>query len=124
MMRRRLFTAAIVTVALAGAAAPARADVTLFLGAQTSPENRPTKGFAFGVGLVVLGLEFEYASANDDLSTGAPSLKTGMGNILIQTPVFVFGFQPYFTTGGGMYRERLDNRVDTAFGTNIGGGAK
>ena len=37
-------------------------------------------------------------------AAAAPSLKTGMGNVLLQTPVPFFGFQPYFTTGGGFYQ--------------------
>jgi hypothetical protein len=47
-----------------------------------------------------------------------------MGNVLLQTPAPIFGFQPYFTTGGGIYRERLGELVDTSLGTNVGGGVK
>ena len=42
-------------------AAPAAADATLFLGANTTPESRMTQGFAVGAGLLLIGFEFEYA---------------------------------------------------------------
>ena len=43
---------------------------------------------------------------------------------MLQTPVAVFGFQPYFTTGGGFYQEELGAHSDTGFGVNTGGGVK
>ena len=46
-----------------------------------------------------------------------------MGNVLLQTPVAFFGFQPYFTTGGGIYQEELGTHSDTA-SANTGGGVK
>jgi opacity protein-like surface antigen len=99
-------------------AVPARADATLFIGANTTPANRTVKGFSIG------GWEFEYADTTDELTAGAPSLQTGSGNLLLQLPVPIFGFQPYFTTGGGFYRETLASRSDTSFAPNIGGGVK
>src|SRR5262249_28314099 len=98
---------------------PAFADLTGFIGADTTPVNHQLKGFAFGAGLLVIGFEFEYASVSestDPLSQAAPSLKTGMGNMLIQTPFAIHGVQPYFTTGTGVYRERLGTHVDTSLG--------
>jgi opacity protein-like surface antigen len=113
-------------VLLLALAAPARADITAFIGANTTPDNRQTRGFALGAGLLVVGFEFEYSDTtdSDNPSTLAPSLKTGMGNVLFQTPVALFGIQPYFTMGGGMYRETLGAHEDTSFGVNTGGGAK
>ena len=78
-----------------------------FIGANTLAGQPPAKGFAVGAGLLVLGFEFEYSDTTDDLAAGAPSLKTGMGNVLLQTPVAFAGFQPYFTVGGGVYHEEL-----------------
>src|SRR5215831_10666498 len=104
-----------------GLAAPARADITGFLGANTTPANRSTRGLAVGAGLLIVGFEFEYAFTPDDLEAAAPSLKTGMGNLLLQTPVPIFGFQPYFTTGVGIYNESLAERSDTGIGWNNGG---
>ncbi len=103
-------------------AAPAAADATLFLGANTTPESRKTQGFAIGAGLLLIGFEFEYAGTSDDLASLAPTLKTYSGNVLLQTPFTIFGIQPYFTTGAGAYREALDNREHTGFGFNTGGG--
>jgi opacity protein-like surface antigen len=118
---RHLFTGALL---LATIAAPARADITAFIGANTTPANRQTRGVALGVGLVVVGFEFEYASTTDDPTALAPSLKTGSGNFLLQTPGAFFGFQPYWTTGGGLYQEELGTRKDTGFSLNTGGGVK
>jgi len=105
-------------------AAPARADVTGFIGADLTPTNRRVLGGAFGIGLLVIGFEGEYAFTPDDPKASAPSLTTGMGNVLLQTPVAIFGVQPYFTTGAGLYRERLGTHQDTSFGFNTGGGVK
>ena len=105
-------------------ATPASADITGFIGANTTPSNRMVRGLAAGGGLLVIGFEFEYSKTTDDLSAGAPSLTTGMGNVLFQTPVAILGFQPYFTTGGGLYRETLGTVSNTSFGVNTGGGVK
>ena len=115
-----------VTAVLLLIAAPARADLTVFIGANTTPANRQVRGAALGMGLLIVGFEFEYADTTDttDAFVNAPSLKTGMGNVLLQTPVAFFGFQPYFTTGGGLYRETLGTHQDTSFGLNTGGGVK
>ena len=122
MTRARSFTIAAILLLLA--AAPARADITAFIGANTTPANRQVRGAAIGFGLLIIGVELEYADTTDDPTAGAPSLKTGMGNVLLQTPVSFFGIQPYFTTGGGIYREELGAHQDTGVGFNTGGGVK
>lgn len=103
---------------------PATADLTGFIGGNTSVDNRMVRGAAFGAGLLVLGFEFEFANNGENPLKGAPALTTGMGNVLVQTPVEFLRMQPYFTTGAGLYRERLGNRSDTGFGLNTGGGVK
>ncbi|HMF97329.1 MAG TPA: outer membrane beta-barrel protein [Vicinamibacterales bacterium] len=105
-------------------AASARADVTAFLGANTTPANRQVRGVGVGFGLLVVGVEFEYAYAPDDPAASAPSLRTETGNLLLQTPVAIYGLQPYFTTGGGFYQEELGVRSDDGFAFNTGGGVK
>jgi opacity protein-like surface antigen len=120
-MRKIVVLAALVTLAVPR---HAFADITGFLGVNTTPSNRQTRGFAIGAGLLIVGFEFEYASTNEDLSTGAPSLTTGLGSILLQTPVALGGFQPYFETGGGYYREELGARSDQGFALGTGGGVK
>jgi hypothetical protein len=110
--------------ALVLVAAPARADITAFLGANTTPATRAVRGGALGFGLLFVGFELEYAFTPDDPSAKAPSLTTGSGNVLLQTPIAFFGFQPYFTTGGGLYRETLGTHQDTSFALNTGGGVK
>lgn len=104
--------------------APARADATLFIGSTTTPTNRLAKGFAIGAGLVVVGVEFEYARTAEDTTRQAPAFDTGMGNLVLQTPVAFAGLRPYFTTGGGVYRERLGETQETHVGLNTGGGLK
>lgn len=118
-------------VLLLGSPRPASADVTAFLGLTPTPQKHMMRGFALGGGLLVIGFEFEYATAAEDLVNGLPSLQTGSGNVLLQTPVEVFGMQFYATTGGGVYRERLTGssvasqaHQETHFATNAGGGAK
>jgi hypothetical protein len=103
---------------------PAFADATVFLGSTMTPANRPAKGIAIGVGLLIVGFEFEFSSTDETLDEAAPSLRTGMGNVLLQTPFPVAGMQFYVTTGAGLYRERLGARQETHAGFNTGGGAK
>src|SRR5262245_22385956 len=124
LMNRPRAAALLAAALLLASPARARADITGFLGVTTTPANRMTQGFAIGAGLIIVAFEFEYSSTSDDAAAGAPSLKTGMGNVLLQTPVALFGFQPYVTTGGGIYSETLNAHSDTSFGTNIGGGVK
>jgi hypothetical protein len=115
-------------VALAAAmvlsAAPARADVTAFLGVNTTPANRQVRGGAFAMGVLFIGFEFEYSITTDDPGAAAPSLKVGSGNVLLQTPIPIFGVQPYFTSGSGVYSETLGTRNDTGMALNTGGGVK
>jgi len=117
----------VITFAMLGCGAiarPALADITGFIGANVTPSNRLVRGIAAGGGLLIIGFEFEYADTTDDPAAHAPSLTTGMGNVLLQTPIAIFGFQPYFTTGGGVYKETLGTHEDTSFGLNTGGGVK
>jgi hypothetical protein len=106
------------------AAAPASADATLFLGSATTPSARVVRGAAIGAGLAIVGFEFEYSDAAENESDGAPGLRTGMGNLLLQTPFPIARMQFYFTVGGGMYRERLGGAGETHVGANTGGGVK
>ena len=120
----RIRTAGIALALLACTSVPARADITAFIGANTTPANRQVRGAAIGFGLLVVGVELEYAYTPDDPAAAAPSLRTGMGNVIFQTPVAFMGFQPYFTTGAGIYQEELGTHSDTSVGFNTGGGVK
>jgi opacity protein-like surface antigen len=75
------------------------------------------------VGFVFVGFEFEYADSTEDVTEAAPSLRTAMGNVLLQPPM-IHGFQPYFTTGVGGYNEELGVISETNVGLNNGGGVK
>ena len=116
--------AALAVAAVLTGTTPARADLTGFIGATTTPENRLTRGFAVGTGLLVIGWEFEFAHTTDDLTAVAPTLRTFMGNALLQTPFAIRGFQPYVTAGGGVYRETLGGRTQTGLAPNTGAGVK
>ena len=118
----RVLTLALVV--LAASAAPARADITAFLGLSPTPHNHAVKGFGVGLGLLVVGFEFEYANLSEDSFERLPGLKTYAGNVLVQTPVEIKGTQLYATAGAEAYRENLGAAQETYFGTNIGGGAK
>jgi hypothetical protein len=104
--------------------ATAWADATAFLGTNRTPTNRMVKGFAAGVGLLVVGFEFEYATTNEDLVNASPQLRTFMFNGLLQTPVPIAGLQFYGTAGGGGFRETLSSLSETNVGGNVGGGVK
>ncbi len=120
----RLARLLLLTSALLSAGSTAWADATVFIGNATAPSNRTARGFAVGAGLLIVGFEFEYGSTVEELEAAAPSLRTGMGNVLFQTPFPIFRLQPYFTTGGGVYHESLGGISETNFGINNGGGVK
>jgi hypothetical protein len=124
LTRRRVAHLLCATLLLMLVSSPAVADATLFIGSTTTPSNRPAKGFALGVGLLVVGFEFEFAQTGENDVEAAPALRTGMGNVLLQTPIAVAGMQFYLTTGGGVFRETLGERQETHLGFNTGGGAK
>jgi len=107
---------------LAATAVPARADITAFLGLSPTPENHGVKGFGVGVGLLIVGFEFEYANLSEDTFEQLTGLKTYSGNVLVQTPTP--GVQLYGTIGAEGYQETLGNFDEKHYGTNIGGGAK
>jgi opacity protein-like surface antigen len=107
---------------VAGAAAPASADITGFLGVSNTPAKHSGTGVAVGVGLVIVGFEFEYANLSEDQINAIPGLRTGMASIMVQTPTK--GFQVYATTGGGLFSESYRGTSTTSFGTNVGGGVK
>ena len=113
----------------------ARADLTAFIGAQSNPSTRLTRGISAGSGFLIVGFEGEYAQASGDdvcpLNPSgvdcAPSVRTIMFNGLVQTPKgIVPKVQLYATAGGGYYRIRLEplDLQDTGFGSNLGGGVK
>ena len=64
-------------------AAPAAADATLFLGTNTTPENRKTQGFSVGAGLLLLAFEFEYASTSPMLCVTRNRLTAGVTGRLV-----------------------------------------
>jgi hypothetical protein len=120
---RSIATTFLLTCAfLAAAAAPARADITAFLGLSPTPDNHAVRGFGVGVGLLIVGFEFEYSKLSEDDLELLPGLQTYAGNVLVQTPTS--DFQLYGTVGAEGYRENLGELQETHYGTNIGGGAK
>jgi len=132
MRLRRLL--ALIWLMLAVCVRPAFADATLFIGTSgvsdaDNASRQTTKGFAIGAGLLVVGIEFEYAQTSEDEARFGPSLRTGVGNVYVQTPVPIAGLQFYGTTGGGLYRERSTAGTTTevqktGFASNTGGGVK
>jgi hypothetical protein len=124
----------LLTVVLAASTRPAFADGTLFIGTikpsdASNASRQTTKGFAIGAGVVIVGVEFEYASAGEDKEHFGPSLRTGVGNVYVQTPITIAGLRFYATTGGGMYREKStvgqpSEVTKTGFTSNTGGGVK
>jgi hypothetical protein len=118
-MRSAIFALAL----LVATPAIARADATAFLGRLSADDDRSvTRGFAVGASLLVVGFEFEYANSSEDQTDGTPSLRTTTGNLVLQT--FGLPFQLYFTTGAGLYRERLGPDEESDLLLNTGGGIK
>jgi hypothetical protein len=121
----RLFSlAALVAFLVTASPAPAAADLTAFIGISPSPASHGATGLAIGGGFLIVAFEFEYSHLGDDVEDRAPALTTASGNVLVQTPVPISGWQFYGTLGGGGYRERLEDRQETHVSTNLGGGAK
>ena len=121
-MQHRLVLASALAVLLMPATASA--DFTAFLGVNPTPTNRVVTGLSGGVGLLIVGFEFEYANTREDLDKHAPSLQTYMFNGLLQTPVPIAGMQFYGTAGGGVFHETLIDDSETNVGINVGGGVK
>jgi opacity protein-like surface antigen len=124
MRLQRTMAIAIFVGALFGSGTSAFADITGFLGLAGGPSLRGAKGVAVGVGLVIVGVELEYSDTGDDLPGGAPRIRTGMANGLLQTPVPIAGMQFYATAGGGIYHHELGGLTETNVGINVGGGIK
>jgi hypothetical protein len=121
-MKRYALIAAWMLLALLVRPALAAADLTAFWGVSPTPASRTAKGVAIGLGLLVVGFEFEYGRIVEDETQAAPELTTGMGNLMVMTPTFKI--QLYGTAGGGLYHERFRDYTNTSFGTNVGGGVK
>jgi hypothetical protein len=100
------------------------ADITGFIGINPTPSQRAVRGFAGGIGLVIVAFEFEYANSSEDEQKAAPGLKTYMVNGLLQTPFPIAGLQFYGTAGAGAFHETLNDVSETNFGINVGGGVK
>ena len=120
---RRSLQLLILVFLIMSVARDASADLSAFTGANRTPSNRTVGGVALSLSLLVIGFEFEYSHSAENPSARAPSLRTGMFNIELQTPT-VSGLRFYGTVGGGLYRERLATHQETAFGANVGGGVK
>lgn len=123
MPHSRFLLAAAVLALLAGTARPASADITAFLGFTPTTSTRSARGFAVGAGVLFFGFEFEYSNISEDTASDAPGLKSGMGNVLLQTPA-VSGFQLYGTAGGGYASESIGGLSHGTFASNLGGGVK
>ena len=86
--------------------------MTAFIGGQSNPSTRLTRGVSLGSGFLIIGFEGEYAQASGDDdcplvpgTTCAPSVRTIMFNGLVQTPRGIIpGAQLYVTIGGGYFR--------------------
>lgn len=120
-MKTRLLLAACLLFAVPSVAS---ADFTAFLGVNPTPTNRTLTGLSGGVGLLIVGFEFEYANTREDSDELAPGLRTYMFNGLLQTPFPIAGMQFYGTAGGGVFRETLNEESETNVGMNVGGGVK
>jgi hypothetical protein len=123
-MNARLHTV-LAVLALLALPATAQADLTAFFGVNGQPSNRTVVGLSGGFGLAIIGFEVEYSRTREDEMADAPSLTTGVVNLLLQTPFAVRGVQAYGTIGAGAYREQLgEKHRETHLATNVGAGVK
>ncbi len=123
--------AAVVVAALATwllSAVPASADLTAFLGLAGGPSTRAGWGASVGISFLIVGLEGEYADVGQSVENGAPRIRTGSLNLLVQTPMAVAGVQLYGTAGAGGYRMTWETGLpepsETNAAVNFGGGVK
>lgn len=119
---RRLGIGILAAGMLLAVPASAAADVTAFFGAGHKPKTRTAMGAAVGITLIVVGFEVEYSDISEKDADGAPRLRTGTVNALVQTPTS--GAQLYATAGVGAYRENYRDRQESNTALNIGGGLK
>ena len=122
--RHLLFILAITIAGIIATPRPASADFTAFWGSAKSPSSRPVRGASLGISLAMIGFEFEYSDTTSAPERSSPSLRSGMFNVLIQTPFSLSRLQFYGTLGGGFYQERLNSQNETGFGGNAGAGVK
>ncbi len=123
MSLRPIPVSVLLLAVLLACAGRADADLTAFLGANTTPTNRPVRGVAVGLSFVIVGVEFEYSDTKAD-ELGNARRKAGMFNVLAQTPNWFNSLQFYATVGGGLYREEGAGLLETSAATNSGGGVK
>ena len=103
-----------IALVLLSIAAPARADITAFIGANTTPANRQVRGGAARLGLLIVGFEVEYAFTPDDpRGGGAVAQDRHRQRRCCRRRSPIFGFQPYFTTGGGLLPRDARRRTAT-----------
>ena len=123
MSLRPIVVSVSLAVVLLACAARAEADLTAFLGSNTTPTNRPVQGIAVGLSVLVVGVEFEYSDTKAD-EAGNARRRAGMFNVLAQTPSLFSSLQFYATVGAGLYREEGTGLLETSAATNSGGGVK
>ena len=109
---------------LIAAARPALADATAFIGSAPAPEGGSVRGAALAISLSVVGFEFEYSETRPDSAGGGIMTRSGMLNVLVETPGRAGGVRFYATFGGGVYHERPGSAETTNAGGNAGGGVK
>jgi opacity protein-like surface antigen len=98
----------------------ARADITAFVGSIRTASSQNVRGVAVGGTLIVVGVEFEYANAPEDVAVAMPGLSTGTISALVRTPTG--RIQVYGTAGVGVYRETLGILTNTNTTGCVGGG--
>jgi hypothetical protein len=108
-MRTLLIRAGLLGIVLAGAATPARADATLFVGMDTEAASRPALGVAVGRCPGMFGFELEYAGTLGHPTEGKPSVRTVTANLLVQTTLPIHWTQFYGIAGFGVYGETIGN---------------
>jgi len=121
-IRPRLIAAAVAALLLTAPTA-AHADITAFLGAFLTPTRQSVQGVSVGFKILLVGVEFEFVRATEDLEAHRPEIQAGSASVLVETPTG--RVKLYGLLGGGVYREQVGGVAgDTSTSLHAGGGVK
>ena len=114
-----------IALVLLSIAAPARADITAFIGANTTPDNRQVRGGALGFGLLIVGFEGEYAFTPGRSARGGAVAQDRDGQRrCCRRRCRSSASSRISRPAAGSIRRRSGSHSETGFALNTGGGVK
>jgi len=122
MTLRRATIVGLAVFLLTIAPSTARADIVGFLGSNMTPSSQPVIGGALSLNILVVAIEFEFASSAEDALKGLPGQATGIASVQFVTPTG--RVQAYGGAGIGGARETLLGLTAYRTAGSFGGGVK